>query len=441
MMNALKIPRRISTAILNSLNSGVVPRIGLEYFAVGRKKETEALLSDLESVSQGGSVFRMLVGRYGSGKSFMLNLLRNLALDQGFVVMDCDLSLERRLSGSNREGLNTYRELVKNLSLNTRPDGGGLPVILERWISRLQTEILERTGFSPEEPRFFQEVEKEVYKTVGELEGLVHGFDFATVINSYWKGFLLGDETLKTSSLRWLRGEFDYRTQAREALGVRVIIDEDSWYDYLKILSQFVVKIGYKGLIVLLDEAANLYKISNYVSRQNNYEKLLFIFNDTTQGKASSFGFFMAGTPQFLEDTRRGLYSYEALRSRLSGSRVIDSELLAASGPVIRLQVLSPEEIFVLLGKIQDIYSAHHSVPPFLSNVEIQAFLNEVSRRLGSREFLTPREVTRDFLALLDTLRLKPEVKFEQIITSPDFQPSKEEGHSRKGDDLTDIPL
>lgn len=440
-MNVLKIPRRISTAILNSLTSGVVPRIGLEYFAVGRKKETEALLSDLESVSLGGSVFRMLVGRYGSGKSFMLNLLRNLALDQGFVVMDCDLSLERRLSGSNREGLNTYRELVKNLSLNTRPDGGGLPVILERWISHLQTEILEKRSFSPEDPRFTLELEKEVYKTVEELEGLVHGFDFATVINSYWKGFLIGDETLKLSSLRWLRGEFDYRTQAREALGVRVIIDEDSWYDYLKLFSQFVVKIGYKGLIVLLDEAGNLYKISNYISRQNNYEKLLFIFNDTTQGKVSFFGVFMAGTPQFLEDTRRGLYSYEALRSRLSGSRVIDSTLLTPSGPVIRLQVLSPEEIFVLLGKIQEIYSAHYSVPPFLSSEEIQAFLNEVSRRLGSREFLTPREVTRDFLALLDTLRLKPEVKFEQIITSPDFQPSKEEDHAQPGDDLKDLLL
>ncbi|MDI6869128.1 MAG: ATP-binding protein [Coprothermobacterota bacterium] len=440
-MNTLRIPRRISTAILNSLHSGVVPRIGLEYFAVGRKKETAILLSDLENIAQGGSVFRLIVGRYGSGKSFMLNLLRNLALDQGFVVMDCDLSLERRLSGSNREGLNTYRELMHNLSLSTRPEGGALPVILERWISQIQTEVARKTDCSPDSPAFQEAMEREVIKTVNQLEGMIHGFDFATVINAYWKGYLRDDETLKGNSLRWLRGEFDYRTQAKEALGVRVIVDEDSWYDYLKLFSQFAVKIGYKGLLVLLDEVGNLYKISNSLSRQNNYEKLLHIFNDTTQGKASFFGVFLAGTPQFLEDQRRGLYSYEALRSRLTDSRIIDSELITSTGPVIKLEVLSPEEIFVLLTRIQEIYASHYGISPILKNDELEVFLNELAKRLGAREFLTPREVARDFLALLDTLRLKPEIKFEQVIRSSNFKPSRQESEKEEGDGLTDILL
>jgi len=440
-MNTVRIPKRISTAILNSLSSGVVPRIGLEYFAVGRKKETALLLSDLENIASGGSTFRLIVGRYGSGKSFMLNLLRNLALNQGFAVMDCDLSLERRLSGSNREGLNTYRQLIHNLSLSTRPEGGALPVILERWISQLQAEIARTTPLTPGTPLFQEKLEKEIIATVSQLEGMVHGFDFATVINAYWKGYLNDNEDLKANSLRWLRGEFDYRSQAKEALGVRVIIEEDSWYDYLKLLSQFVVKIGYKGLLVLLDEAGTLYKISNTVSRLNNYEKLLHIFNDTTQGRASFFGVFMAGTPQFLEDPRRGLYSYEALRSRLTDSRIIDSELVVSVGPVIKLRVLTAEEIFVFLTRVQEIYSNHYNIPPFLNEEELSAFLNEIAKRLGSKEFLTPREVVRDFLALLDTLRLKPEIKFEQLIHSPEFEPLRSEEEKEKGDGLTDIVL
>jgi len=222
---------------------------------------------------------------------------------------------------------------------------------------------------------------------------------------------------------------------------VRVIVDEDSWYDYLKLFSQFAVKIGYKGLLVLLDEVGNLYKISNSLSRQNNYEKLLHIFNDTTQGKASFFGVFLAGTPQFLEDQRRGLYSYEALRSRLTDSRIIDSELITSTGPVIKLEVLSPEEIFVLLTRIQEIYASHYGISPILKNDELEVFLNELAKRLGAREFLTPREVARDFLALLDTLRLKPEIKFEQVIRSSNFKPSRQESEKEEGDGLTDILL
>lgn len=440
-MNTVKIPKRVSTAILNSLSSGVVPRIGLEYFAVGRKKETALLLSDLENIASGGSTFRLIVGRYGSGKSFMLNLLRNLALNQGFAVMDCDLSLERRLSGSNREGLNTYRELIQNLSLNTRPEGGALPVILERWISQVQAEIVKAYDLTPGTPSFQEKLEKEIIATVSQLEGMVHGFDFAAVVNAYWKGYLLDDEDLKNNSLRWLRGEFDYRSQAKEALGVRVIIDEDSWYDYLKILSQFVVKIGYKGLIVLLDEAGTLYKISNTLSRLNNYEKLLHIFNDTSQGRASFFGVFIAGIPQFLEDPRRGLYSYEALRSRLTDSRIIDSELIVSTGPVIKLSVLTAEEIFVFLTRVQEIYSCHYNLPSLLNGEELSIFLNEIAKRLGSKEFLTPREVVRDFLALLDTLRMKPEVRFDQVIRSPDFKPLHSEEGKEEGDGLTDIVL
>jgi hypothetical protein len=439
-MSSLKIPKRISSAILNSLQSGVVPRIGLEYFAVGRKRETALLLRDLENLAQGGSTFRLIVGRYGSGKSFLLNLLRNLALDQGFVVVDCDLSLEKRLTGSNREGLNAYRELVQSLSVSTRPEGGALAVILEKWISQLQAEVAQKSQLEPDDPRFQELVKKMVIEAVSQMEGMVHGFDFASVINAYWRGYLTDNEELKTNSLRWLRGEYDYRSQAREALGVRVIVDDNSWYDYLKLLGQFGAKIGYKGLIVLLDEAGNLYKISNSISRLNNYERLLSIFNDTTQGRASSFGVFMTGPPQFLEDSRRGLYSYEALRSRLADTRILSSELISATGPVIRLQVLTPEEIFVLLTRVQDIYASHYDLTTLLENSELEGFLNEVANRLGAKEFLTPREVVRDFLALLDTLRLNPELKFSQIIRSSEFKPSRQEAEESH-DGLTDINL
>ncbi len=423
---SVRIPKRISTALLNSLGAGVVPRIGLEYVAVGRSEEIGALLSDLENVSEGGAAFRFIVGRYGSGKSFLLQLIRNYAMDRGFVVADADLSPERRLSGTNRQGVGTYRELLKNLATKTRPDGGALPAILEKWISGIQAEVVQEQGLRPSDAGFTEAVEAKIMAVVSNMEGLVHGFDFGTVLSSYWRGHRLGEESLKEAALRWLRGEFATKTDARQALGVRVIVDDDSWYDYIKLIARFVSDIGYKGLLLLVDEAVNLYKISHSLSRQANYEKLLTMFNDTMQGKAEHLGIFIGGTPKFVEDQRRGLFSYEALRSRLVESRFIKAGLRDTTGPILRLEVLSSEEIFVLLQRLAEVHALHHGYDMQLTPADLRDFMQAVANHLGAEQLLTPREVIRDFLTVLNLLRQNPELRLRDLLKNVDFKPGKD---------------
>ncbi|MCA9334272.1 ATP-binding protein, partial [Candidatus Saccharibacteria bacterium] len=361
MTSTNKIPRRVTTAILQSLGAGVVPRIGLEQVAVGRSEEIEALLNDLDNiVADGGATFRLILGRYGSGKSFLCQLIRNYALQLNFVVADADLSPERRLTGTQGQGLSLYRELLNNMATRTRPEGNAFAAILERWISDIQGDVMQKDGLSPSSPGFAMAVEQRIFATINAMEGLVHGFDFSVVISSYWRGHQSGDDILKGAALRWLRGEYAVKAEAREALGVRVIIDDATWYDYVKLLANFVKDVGYTGLIIFLDEAVNLYKIANSVSRKNNYERLLAIYNDTLQGKAQWLGVLVSGTPQMVEDTNRGLFSYEALRSRLEESRFARDGLRDLSGPMIRLNVLTPTEIFVLLQRLREIHVLHH---------------------------------------------------------------------------------
>jgi len=281
-----KIPKRVSNAVINALSAGVVPRIGLEHIAVGREKEIAALLQDLENLSEGGAAFRFIVGRYGSGKSFILQLLRNQAMEQGFVVADADLSPERRLAGSKNQSVATYRELMGNIATRTNPNGGAIALILEKWISTILAQVAQETGLRPKDEGFDDKVESKILEVVNHLEGLVHGFDFANVITTYWRGYREDNDEKKDAALRWLRGEFATKTEAKSALGVRVIINDDTWYDYIKLFAKFVADIGYKGLVVLLDEAVHLYKITHAASRQSNYDKLLAMFNDAMQGKA-----------------------------------------------------------------------------------------------------------------------------------------------------------
>lgn len=425
-LNNRRIPRRLSSAIVNSLSAGVTPRVGLEYINVGRREEIAALLTDLENVSEQGGAFRFIIGRYGSGKTFLLQLFRNHAMDRGFVVADADLSPQRRFTSSDDAGLATYRELMNNLAIKTKPDGGALPSIIERWISGVQSRVHQKTKLMPEDPRFQKAVEEEIYAVIANMEGLVHGFDFARVLAAYWEGHNQFNDDLKTAALRWLRGEFSTKTEARQALGVRVIITDDDWYDYIKLLATFVAQIGYNGLIVFIDEAVNLYKISHTVSRNTNYEKLLTMFNDTMQGKAQSLGILVGGTPTFLEDRRRGLYSYEALETRLSASRFAKDGLKDVSGPVIRLQILNTDEIFTLLTHILEVYLAHHGFNPQLSAEDLQTFLQAIAGRIGADQLLTPREVVRDFITVLNLLRQNPGTKFRDILGSENFQPTVE---------------
>ena len=425
-MNTTKIPKRISTAVLQSLGAGVVPRVGIEYVAVGRKEEVSAVLNDLDQiVAEGGASFRMVLGKYGSGKSFLMQLIRNYALQKNFVVADADLSPERRLTGTKGQGLGLYRELLTNLATRTRPDGGAFSALLERWISDIQNQVIQQENIRPTDAGFNQAVEQHIHQTINAMEGLVHGFDFANVINAYWQGHQAGDEARKDAALRWLRGEFALKSEAQAALGVRVIIDDTSWYEYIKILAHFVHDIGYKGLVLFVDEAVNLYKIPNKIARQNNYERLLSIYNDILQGKAAHVAMVIGATPQMVEDTQRGLFSYEALRSRLEESRFARNGLRDLTGPLIRLEVLSETEIFVLLQRLRELHSLHYEYTSTVTDADIQQFMTEVYSRIGADQLLTPREVTRDFVTLLNLLQQNPGQSVGALLHGPDFKPSQ----------------
>ncbi len=410
-----RIPKRILTSLMNALSAGVVPRTGAPYIAIGRKNETESLLSDLENVSEGGSSLRFLIGRYGSGKSFLLQLIRGNALERGFVTADADLSPERRLSGTNGSGLATYRELMRNLSVSTSPDGGALPVLISKWLSSLSSSIAA-DGFEIGTASFDSELKSRIYSVTEELENRVGGFDFATVIHKYYLATVNGDDALRSACIRWLRGEFTTKTEAKREIGTQGIISDDNWYDYLKLLALFVRKIGYKGLCVYIDECVNLYKIPNRISRENNYEKILSIFNDTLQGKAPYLGFVFIGTPQFLEDTRRGLFSYEALRSRLFDGTFANENYRDLCGPVIRLIRLTDSELFALITRLSKLYSECYGYQIPLTEEQKKQFLDICLAKAGADIMITPREIIRGYISLLNILRQNPDADFEKVV-------------------------
>lgn len=447
MTSHAKIPRRILTAIINSIAAGVTPRSGIEHLAVGRKDEISAILSDLDNVGEGGAAFRLVSGPFGAGKSFLLQLARNYALERSYVVMDADLSPERRLTGTQGQGLATYRELTTHLAIKTRPDGGALATILEKWLAGIQADVLREDGLSPSDATFGKAVESRILKTVTDMEGLVHGFDFAQVITTYWRGHVQANEASKTAALRWLRGEFATKTEAREALGgtVRVMIDDDGWYDYVKLLATFVTAIGYRGLVVLIDEGVNLYKISHTQARLANYEKLLAMLNDCLQGRAHNLAVLVGGTPQMIEDTRRGLFSYDALRTRLQESRyAARAGVRDVSGTVIKLEPLSFEEIYVLLQRLRHLHALYHGYAERVSDDQIKSFMEETLHRLGANRFTTPREIIRDFIAVLNLVHQNPELDFDSLVHGSGYVPTAAavdtESADSSDDDATTSP-
>ena len=353
----MKIPKRIASVVINSLKGGVVPRIGLPYITVGRETEIDALLHDVDIIEQGGASFRFIVGKYGSGKSFLLQTIRNYVMDRNFVVADADLSPERRLQGTKGQGLATYKELIRNISTKTRPEGGALTLILDRWISGVQSEAAAESGLDIGDPRFSKEVERKIYEVISSLNEMVHGFDFAKLLTIYYKSYINGDDESKAKVVKWFRGEYVNKSEAKAELGVNIVISDDDWYEYIKLFAVFLKKAGYNGLVILIDELVNIYKIPNSITRQYNYEKILTMYNDTLQGKASYLGIIMSGTPQCIEDTRRGVYSYEALRSRLAQGRFGSDEVKDMLAPVIKLSPLTYEEMLVLIEKLSDIHA------------------------------------------------------------------------------------
>ena len=401
---APRVPKRVAAVIINSLKGGVVPRIGLPYITVGRETEIKALLTDLDLIADGGASFRFLVGRYGAGKSFLLQTIRTHAMGEGFVVADADLSPERRLQGGQGQGLATYRELIRNISTKTRPEGGALNLVLDRWVASMEDADDEA-----------------LRQQLDPLEEMVHGFEFVRVLKRYRTAKSEGDEEGIGHAIKWLRGEYRTKTEAKQELGITTIISDDDWYDYIKLMARFLVGAGYKGMLVLIDELVNLYKIPNAITRQYNYEKILTMYNDTLQGKAHHLGIIMGGTPTSIEDRRRGVFSYEALRSRLTQGRFARDDLKDMLAPIIRLQPLTYEELLVLIEKLMQIHAGYFGWTPTLTETDLVDFLKIEFGRVGADTHLTPREVIRDFIELLDILCQNPTASIAELLQSDEF--------------------
>ena len=429
-----KVPKRISQTVLNSLKGGVVPRIGLPYIAVGRKNEIEALLHDVDIIEEGGASFRFIVGRYGSGKSFLLQTIRNYVMDKGFIVADADLSPERRLQGTRGQGLATYRELIGNLSTKTKPEGGALTLVLDRWISSVQSEAAQETGLTPGDPMLTKSVDQKIVMVTSSVSELVHGFEFARLLSTYYHAYVEGDDETKAKVVRWFRGEYSLKKEAREELGVNIIITDDDWYDYLKLFAAFFRMAGYAGMMIMIDELVNIYKIPNSITRQYNYEKMLTMYNDTLQGKAKYLGIIMGATPQALEDKRRGIYSYEALRSRLAEGRFSRPGARDLLSPVIRLEPLTAEEMLVLCEKLAGMHADLYGYERWIGTEDLVTFIKIEYGRIGADANITPREVIRDFIELLDLLYQNPTMQIEELLDSEEFSYAKSEAVSDETD-------
>lgn len=430
----MSIPRRVAQALINSLKGGVTPRVGLPYVTVGRKEEIEALLRDVDIIAEGGASFRFIAGKYGSGKSFLLQTLRNYVLARNFVAMDADLSPERRLRGTKGEGLATYRELVANMATKTRPEGGALSLILDRWINNVRQETAEEANLSPADPALGALVEKKIMAKIASLKDMVHGFEFARLLATYYRAYATGDDDTTVKVLKWFRGEYANRAEARKELGVNIVINDDDWYDYLKLFAHFFKQAGYSGTLVLIDELVNVYKIPNSITRQYNYEKILTTYNDAMQGRASYLGIILCVTPQALEDPRRGVYSYEALRSRLAEGR-FGGEHKDLLSPVIRLQPLTKEETLALVEKLADIHADLYQYKRVIGLEDLATFLEIEYDRVGADEYITPREIIRDFIEALDILYQNPKLTIAELLGSEDFKFAKNSIEEEAADD------
>lgn len=400
-------------AVIQSLRAGVVPRSGQHLIQVGRTREIETLVADIERIADGGSGFRVVIGEYGAGKTFFLNLVRAVAMEKKLVVASADLNPDRRLHASGGQARSLYAELMRNMSTRTKPDGGALGGVVEKFIATAKVEA-KASG---------QSTEAVIRQKLDHLTELVNGYDFADVIAAYCRGFEEGNEQLKADAVRWLRGEFSTKTDARQALGVRTIVDDAAVYDQLKLMARFVRLAGFSGLLVSLDEMVNLYKLSNTQARNANYEQILRILNDSLQGTAVGLGFVLGGTPEFLLDTRRGLYSYPALQSRLAQNTFASGGLVDFSGPVVRLASLTPEDFYVLLQKIRHVNAAGDDAKYLLPDQGVYSFMEHCSKRIGDTYFRTPRTTITAFINLLAVLEQNAGATWQDLLGGIDVLP------------------
>jgi len=433
-LEATTIRLRDRDAIIQSLQAGLVPRRGLQHIQVGRAKEVKAVTEDLDRIADGGSAVRFVIGEYGSGKTFFLNLMRSIALEKRLVTAHADLTPDRRFRSTSGHGRALYQQLARNLSTRATPDGGALRSIVERFIAEANRE-----ASSQDVP-----TEEVIRDRLDELSELVAGYAFTDIVTLYWKGYQENDDELQHAALRWLRGEYDTKTEARNVLDERVpIIDDSNWYEMTKLLARFVDLAGYEGLLINLDEMVNLYKLSHTGARKSNYEKLLSIVNDGLQGQTVGLGFLFAGTPDFLTDTKRGLYSYDALKTRLAETTFASDGLVDMSGPVIRLSSLTQEDMFVLLQKLRHIHAGGDPENYLIPDEALEAFMQHCNEQIGAAYFQTPRNTIKEFLSFLAILEQNPEVSWEGLIgeievESEAIDTSQTEESESAGDDEGD---
>lgn len=407
-----------ATSIINSLVGGVVPKIGVQHITVGRTEEIEAFITALNDVKNGHSIAKFWIGDFGSGKSFMLHLLNTVALKQKFVVANADFTPDNRLYANDGKSVLLYSAIMDNIAIQTKPEGGALQTLLEKWIEQVISKTAQENNISLVDIRneeYLGLIQNTIMKTINEITE-VGGFDFGSVIVKYYEGYIKNDEFLRRNALKWLKGEYKTKTEARQDLGVREIINDQNFYDMLKNFCKLFVSMGYSGFMMNLDEAINLYKISTSIMSEKNYEKILTIYNDCFQGKVSNLFINFAGTREFLENERRGLFSYQALKSRLQTNKFETLEIRDFAQPVIKLTPLDHNEIFVLLKKLKLIFDFNYKTEINISDEEISAFMEEMFNKPGASEFLTPREVIRDFLNILNIIRQNPNVDKKQLF-------------------------
>lgn len=413
-------------ALVQSLRAGVVPRAGQQHIQVGRIDEVRALAADIDRVTDGGSTVRFVIGDFGAGKTFFLNLVRSIALEKKLVTVHADLAPDRRLHATGGQARGLCAEMMRNMATRSKPDGGAMASVVERFVTQALGTARE-TGVSPEQV---------IRGRLAQLTELAGGYDFAEVIAAYWRAHDAGNEQLKSDAVRWLRAEFATRTEARAALGVRTIVDDANVYDHLKLMSLFVRLAGFGGLLVCLDELVNLYKLASTQARNANYEQILRVLNDTLQGTSTHLGFLFGGTPEFLLDTRRGLYSYAALQSRLAENTFAAGGLVDYSGPVLRLASLTPEDFYVLLTKVRHVYAGGDEQAYALPDIALTAFMEHCSSRIGDAYFRTPRTTIKAFCDLLAVLEQNPAADWRTLLgnvevaveTDPDLAPFDDAG-------------
>lgn len=409
-----------ATEIINSLISGTVPRIGVQHIAVGRDEEIKAVIATMGDIKNGSNAMKFWIGDFGSGKSFMFHLMKTVALKQKFVVTQADFTPDNRLYSNDGKGVALYSALMDNIAIQTKPDGGALPTLIEKWIDKVIERTAEKNKISLVDIRAESNVplvENAILKTVNAITE-VGGFDFGSVMMQYYRGYMNGDDTLRRNALRWLKGEYGTKSEARKDLGVREIVNDLNYYDMLKNFCKFFVSMGYSGFMINLDEAINLYKISTAPMREKNYEKILTMYNDCYQGKVEHLFINVAGTRDFLENERRGLYSYNALKSRLETNKYAVGGIKDFAQPVIKIEPISHADIFVLLKNLKEIFDYKYEVSSQVNADDIQSFMKEIYNKPGATEFLMPREVIREFLNILNVLRQNPEVSFAQLSSS-----------------------